>query len=177
MKLEFLKFYLKVTKKSCQFWTTFKHLFLIKNCRLPEGAARGSSPLPPCCATVHKLFSVVDVSGPQVFQAVRRMSQSKIIWLADCSSAPQMHLGVSNKNLWYKRVPKRPTPVLNLFRAKFTSNEYRRKLMRSTWLGLAFTRFRHLTGFQETNKCNSCFLTALWPTDSNSVYKQTFLAN
>jgi len=59
-------------KKSCKFWTTFKHLFLIKNCRLPEGAARGSSPLLPCHATVHKLFSVVDVSGPQVLQAVRR---------------------------------------------------------------------------------------------------------
>jgi len=34
--------------------------------------------------------------------------------------------------------------------AKSTSNEERRKLMRSTWLGLAFTRFRYLTGFQET---------------------------
>jgi len=30
--------------------------------------------------------------------------------------------------------------------------------MRSTWLGLAFTRFRYLTNFQENNKCNSCFV-------------------
>jgi len=29
--------------------------------------------------------------------------------------------------------------------------------MRSMWLGLAFTRFRYLTDFQEINKCNSCF--------------------
>jgi len=35
----------------------------------------------------------------------------------------------------------------------------KRKLMRSTWLVLAFTRFRYLTDFQETNKCNSCFVT------------------
>jgi len=33
------------------------------------------------------------------------------------------------------------------------------KLMRSTWLGLAFTRFRYLTDFQENDKCNSCFVT------------------
>jgi len=31
--------------------------------------------------------------------------------------------------------------------------------MRSTWLGLAFTRFRYLTDFQENYKCNSCFVT------------------
>jgi len=31
--------------------------------------------------------------------------------------------------------------------------------MRSMWLGLAFTRFRYLTDFQENNKCNSCFVT------------------
>jgi len=31
--------------------------------------------------------------------------------------------------------------------------------MRSTWLGLAFTRFRYLTDFQENNECNSCFVT------------------
>jgi len=29
--------------------------------------------------------------------------------------------------------------------AKSTSNEWRRKLMRSTWLDLAFIRFRYLT--------------------------------
>ena len=45
----------------------------------------------------------------------RRMLQSKIIWLADCSSAPQMHLGVSRMPQRYRRVPKRPTPVLSLF--------------------------------------------------------------
>jgi len=27
------------------------------------------------------------------------------------------------------------------------------------WLGLAFTKFRYLTDFQKTNKCNSCFVT------------------
>jgi len=43
--------------------------------------------------------------------------------------------------------------------AKSTSNKQRRKLMRSTWLGLSFTRFRYLTDFQENNKCNSCFVT------------------
>jgi len=42
---------------------------------------------------------------------------------------------------------------------KSTSNEERRKLMRSTWLDLAFTRFRYLTDFQENNKCYSCFIT------------------
>jgi len=31
--------------------------------------------------------------------------------------------------------------------------------MRSMWLGLAFTRFRYLTDFQESDKCNSCFVT------------------
>jgi len=31
--------------------------------------------------------------------------------------------------------------------------------MGSTWLGLSFTRFRYLTDFQETNKCNSGFVT------------------
>jgi len=29
----------------------------------------------------------------------------------------------------------------------------------STWLGLAFTTFRYLTDSQETNTCNSCFVT------------------
>jgi len=43
--------------------------------------------------------------------------------------------------------------------AKFTSNEKRRKLMRSTWLGLAFTRSRYLTDFQKNSKCNSSFVT------------------
>ena len=49
-----------------------------------------------------------------------------------------------------------------------------------------FTRFRHLTDFQETNKCNSCFVTILnilqvkycFLGDRyviNNVYKQTFL--
>jgi len=33
--------------------------------------------------------------------------------------------------------------------------------MRSMWLGLAFTKFRYLTDFQETNKCNSFFVTIL----------------
>jgi len=33
--------------------------------------------------------------------------------------------------------------------AKSTSNEKRRKLMRSTRLGLTFTRFRYLTDFQD----------------------------
>jgi len=33
--------------------------------------------------------------------------------------------------------------------------------MRSTWLGLAFTRLRYLTDFQENYKCNSCFVTIL----------------
>jgi len=31
--------------------------------------------------------------------------------------------------------------------------------MRSTWLGLAFTRFTYLTDFAETIKCNCCFVT------------------
>jgi len=30
--------------------------------------------------------------------------------------------------------------------------------MRSRWLSLAFTRFRYLINFQETDKCNSCFV-------------------
>ena len=47
----------------------------------------------------------------------RRMLQSKIIWLADCSSAPEMHLGVSSMPQPYRHVPKRPTPVLSLFSA------------------------------------------------------------
>ena len=41
----------------------------------------------------------------------------KIIWLADCSSAPQMHLGVSSMPHRYRHVPKWPTPVLSLFSA------------------------------------------------------------
>jgi len=59
--------------------------------------------------------------------------------------------------------------------------------MLSTWLGLAFTKFRYLTDFQENNKCNSCFVTIsndiqvkycrLDDRQFNSVYKQTFLAN
>jgi len=44
----------------------------------------------------------------------RRMLQSKMILLADCCSAPQMHLGVSSMPLRYRHVPKRPTPVLSL---------------------------------------------------------------
>ena len=47
----------------------------------------------------------------------RRMLQAKIIWLADCSSASQVHLGVSRMFQQYKNVPKRPTPVLSLFSA------------------------------------------------------------
>jgi len=47
----------------------------------------------------------------------RRISQSKIIWLGDCSSAPQMHLDVSSMPRRYRHVPKRPTPVLSLFSA------------------------------------------------------------
>jgi len=47
----------------------------------------------------------------------RRMVQSKVIWLAGCSSAPQMHLGVSWMPQRYRHVPKRPTPVLSLFSA------------------------------------------------------------
>jgi len=45
-----------------------------------------------------------------------------------------------------------------------------------TSLGLAFTRFRYLTDFQEINKCNNCFVTilnnifkrdtAVWPTNN-----------
>jgi len=69
---------------------------------------------------IHKVlkpFSVVDVSGPQVFQAVRRMSQSKITWMANCSSAQQMHLDVSSMPQRCRHVPKPPTPVLNLFSA------------------------------------------------------------
>jgi len=31
--------------------------------------------------------------------------------------------------------------------------------MRSTWLGLAFSRFRCLSDFQESSKCNSYFVT------------------
>ena len=37
--------------------------------------------------------------------------------------------------------------------AKSTRNEKRRKLMSTTWLSLAFTRFRYLADFQETKKC------------------------
>ena len=46
------------------------------------------------------------------------MLQSKIVRLAYCSSAPQMHLGVSSMPQRYKHVPKRPAPVLNLFCAR-----------------------------------------------------------
>jgi len=31
--------------------------------------------------------------------------------------------------------------------------------MCSTWLGLALTKFRYLTDFQESNKCNRDFFT------------------
>jgi len=58
---------------------------------------------------IHKVFkpcSVVDVRGPQVFQDVRRTLQSKIIWLADCCSAPQMHLGVYSMPQRYRLVLK-----------------------------------------------------------------------
>jgi len=44
---------------------------------------------------VLKRFSIVNVRGQQVLQAVRWVLQSKIMWLADCSSALQMHLGAS----------------------------------------------------------------------------------
>ena len=71
---------------------------------------------------IHKVlkpFSVVDVRGPQVFQAVRRAKDVAIVdlWLADCHSAPQMHLGVSRMPQRYRHVPKRPTPVLSLLSA------------------------------------------------------------
>jgi len=36
--------------------------------------------------------------------------------------------------------------------------------MRSTRLGLAFTRFRYLTDFQENYKCNCYFVTILHDT-------------
>jgi len=58
--------------------------------------------------------------------------------------------------------------------------------MRSTWLGIAFNRFRYLTDFQENYKCNSYFVAILNDTQVkyrhlddrfNSVYKQTFLVN
>ena len=42
--------------------------------------------------------------------------------------------------------------------AKYTNNKWRCKLMCSTWLDLAFTRFKYLTDFQENNMCNSCFV-------------------
>jgi len=51
------------------------------------------------------------------------------------------------------------------------------KLTCSMWFDLAFTILRYLIDFQETNKCNSCFVTsyqiffkwnsAVWPTDNN----------
>ena len=47
----------------------------------------------------------------------RRILQSKIICLADCSLAPQMELGVSRMPQRYRHVPKRPTPILSLFSA------------------------------------------------------------
>jgi len=47
----------------------------------------------------------------------RRMLQSKILWLADCPPASQMHLGVSRMPQRYRHVSKRPTPVLGLFSA------------------------------------------------------------
>ena len=46
-----------------------------------------------------------------------KLSQSKIILLADCSSAPQTHLGVSGMPQRYRHVSKRLTPVLSLFSA------------------------------------------------------------
>jgi len=57
--------------------------------------------------------------------------------------------------------------------------------MRSTWLGLAFTGFRYLTDFQETNKCwfrhnIKEYLSEIPPSARpimiNNAYKQTFLA-
>ena len=45
------------------------------------------------------------------------MLQSNVIRLADCSSAPQMHLGVSSMPQRYRHVPKGPTPLLSLFSA------------------------------------------------------------
>ena len=65
---------------------------------------------------IHKVlkpFSVVDVRRPQIFQAVRRAKDVTI----DCTSAPQMHLGVTRMPQWYRHLPKRPTPVLSLFSA------------------------------------------------------------
>jgi len=45
------------------------------------------------------------------------MLQSKLIRLADCSSAPQMRSGASRMPQRYRHVPKRSTPVLSLFSA------------------------------------------------------------
>jgi len=58
--------------------------------------------------------------------------------------------------LW---IPPWTCAILSRAGAKSARNEWRRKLMRSTWLGLAFIRFRYLTDFQETNKSSSCFVT------------------
>jgi len=45
---------------------------------------------------------------------------------------------------------KQPGQIRSKTVAKSTSNEQGRKLMRSTWLGLAFIKFRYLAYFQET---------------------------
>ena len=47
----------------------------------------------------------------------RRTLPSKIRWLVNCSSAPQLQLGISNKPQGYRHVPRRRTPVLSLFSA------------------------------------------------------------
>jgi len=54
--------------------------------------------------------------------------------------------------------------------------------MHSTWIGLAFTRFKYLADFQEINKCDSCFVTIsnniqVKQTAINSVYKTNELSS
>jgi len=50
--------------------------------------------------------------GPSRRFGGRRMLSSKITWLANCSSAPRMHLAASCMPQRYRHVPKWPTPVL-----------------------------------------------------------------
>ena len=71
---------------------------------------------------IHKIlkpFRVVEVRDRRSSRRFggRKMLQSKIVWLAHCSPAPQMHLGVSNLPQRYKHVPKVPTPIRGLFSA------------------------------------------------------------
>ena len=69
---------------------------------------------------IHKVleaFSVVDVSGTQVFQEVRSAEDVTIEDYMIGSSAPQMHLNVSSMPQRYRHVPKRATPALSQFSA------------------------------------------------------------